>query len=71
VAFRKHRKSCRCCGETLWYGVKEESAGWKVFYACTNLEDCGREWYAGRIPRERIGHYDEVFVEAQKMASEI
>jgi hypothetical protein len=51
--------------------VKEEPSGWKVFYACFDPEGCGREWYAGRISRDHIDHHDEVFAEAEEMASEI
>lgn len=68
MLLRKHRKSCRQCGEALWYGVKEEPTGWKVFYVCRNSAECGREWFVGRIPREGPDHLDEVFAEAQQMA---
>lgn len=71
VFYRKHCNSCRRCGETLWYGVKEEPAGWKVFYECHNYEDCGRERYVGRIPREHTEHLDDVFAQAQQMAPKI
>lgn len=65
--FQEHQTAtCEWCGERLWYGVKEEARGWKVFYACR--EGCHREWMAGRVSRIGIGHIDEVFERANENA---
>jgi hypothetical protein len=69
VNLRKHHdRACRWCDTRLWYGVKEESTGWKVFYVCHTADGCGREWYAGRIERKSIKNYDDVFDEAKALS---
>jgi len=62
-------RRCRWCGEPLWYGVKEEPSGWKVFYCCRSSDGCGRERMAGRIPRSSVDHLDQVYERAESMGS--
>ncbi len=65
--FRQHPEAtCRLCNEGLWYGVKEEPTGWKVFYACK--DGCHREWMVGLVSRGEIEHVDEVFERAKEWA---
>lgn len=58
---------CPACGEPLWYGVKEESSGWKVFYVCESASGCGREFATGRIRLSTVDHRDEVYARAETM----
>lgn len=59
---RKHPDEvCQWCKIPIWYGVKKEPTGWKVFYVCDGPDGCGREWYAGRIDQDDIRSDDEVF----------
>lgn len=62
--------SCPRCGSGLRYGVKEETASWKVYFDCTELE-CNWEFFAGRISRSDIDHIDEVYEQAERFNERI
>jgi hypothetical protein len=64
---KHHNEVCWWCGTHLWYGVKQEPTGWKVFYECNGPNGCGREWCTGRIDRSGIHSTDEVFARAADM----
>jgi len=63
--------SCRRCGSTMWYGLKEEPTGWKVFYVCDPQTGCGSEWRIGRISRTNIESLDEAHRRAESMWTEL
>ena len=57
--------SCEQCGAAVWYGVKEEPTGWKVFHVCDPQVGCGSERRVGRITRADIESMDEVHRRAE------
>lgn len=67
---REHETAaCRYCAESLWYGVKSETFGWKVYQVCDGADGCGRERMVGRISMANVDHRDEVSELAAKMLS--
>lgn len=63
---RLEESNCPYCGDSVLCGVKEEPSIWKVYFQC-NRDGCSREYFGGRIPREDIGHIDEVYERAEQM----
>lgn len=63
--------SCGRCGSTVWYGLKEEPTGWKVFYVCDPRAGCGSEWQMGRIRRGNVESMDEAHRRAESMWTEL
>ena len=59
--------SCDRCGSKMWYGLKEEPTGWKVFYVCDLPTGCGSEWGIGRISRIDVESVDEAYRRAESM----
>jgi hypothetical protein len=67
MLLRKHPTAvCDLCNEPLWYGVKEEPTGWKVYYHCNSEDGCGKEWSVGRIARSDVENLDEVYSRAER-----
>lgn len=68
MQFTEHdSRQCEWCGEPLWYGLKEEPSGWKVYYSCLSEGGCGWERMVGRVSRTAVDHLDEVYREAAAM----
>jgi hypothetical protein len=67
--YEHDERQCRWCGERLWYGLKEEPTGWKVYYFCRSPDGCSRERMIGRIPRSSVDHIDAVYRKAESMDS--
>jgi len=65
--YRHESTTCRWCGKPLWYGLKEEASGWKVFYSCDPADGCGWERMTGRIPLSSVDHHDDVYERAESM----
>lgn len=64
MLFHEHDEAtCPRCQLSLHYGVKREAASWKVTYRC---EECGWEARAGRVPKSKVDHEDDLW----KLASE-
>lgn len=63
--------SCDRCGSTVWYGLKREPTGWKVFYVCDPRTGCGSEWQMGWIRRGTVGSIDEAYRRAESMWTEL
>jgi hypothetical protein len=61
--------TCPHCGAALLYGVKRETASWKVYRSCDGPDGCGRERMVGRISLADIDHRDEVFEIAEEMTA--
>jgi hypothetical protein len=62
--------TCPHCGRPLWYSLKGESSGWKVFYNCPPDSGCGREWMVGRVALGGVSTRDEAFEQAASMWDE-
>jgi len=62
-----HKASCDRCGSPVWYGLKEEPTGWKVFYVCDPQTGCGSEWRVGWIGRSDVDSMDEAYRRAESM----
>jgi hypothetical protein len=58
---------CPVCGNPLYYGVKRESAAWKVFYQCQPTSGCDYETMAGRVPLGDVDSLDRVYGRAEEM----
>ena len=72
VLLRKHPTAvCDYCDEPLWYGVKEEPTGWKVYSHCRGDDSCGKERSAGRISRADIESIDDVYARAERQITEM
>lgn len=67
--YEHDERRCRWCGERLWYGLKEEPSGWKVYYCCQSSDGCGRERMVGRIARSSVDHIDAVYRKAESMGT--
>lgn len=66
MLMEKHTSAtCPECGESLFFGTKEEATGWKVYYECN--DHCGFEVMAGRVSLSKIEQRDEVYERAHKM----
>lgn len=63
--------SCDRCGSTVWYGLKEEPTGWKVFYVCNPRTGCGSEWNVGWVKRGNVESIDEAYQRAESMWTEL
>jgi len=63
MRLRKHEDALcrRCRRKSVWYGLKEEATGWKVFCVCGREEQCGHEWKAGWIPTNGVDSKDEAY----------
>lgn len=70
IMHRTDEGSCPYCGSDLRYGVKEESASWKVYFECAD-HHCGREFQVGRIFRSNVDHLDEVYERAETFHTRI
>lgn len=61
---------CPDCESPLWYSLKHEASGWKVFYDCLADGGCGREWMVGRVALSRVSNRDEAYEQAASMWDE-
>ena len=60
----------RCRAPPVWYGLKEETTGWKVFCVCGNDEHCGHEWKAGWISMHDVASRDEALRRGEALCKE-
>ena len=60
--------TCRVCGRTVLYGVKEEPTGWKVFVECSH-DGCSLERTVGRISASAVDGPDAVYERAESMVA--
>jgi hypothetical protein len=71
MLFSKHdTASCDQCGSTVWYGLKKEPTGWKVFYVCDLETGCGSEWRVGWIGLAEVKSIDDAYQRAESMWTE-
>jgi len=62
--------TCRLCGHTLLYGVKEEPTGWKVLVECGG-DGCSVERSVGRVPASTVDGRDAVYERAEAMVTRL
>lgn len=60
-------QECPYCGGSLGVGAKEEPTQWKVYAVCLERRHGRFEERVGTIPREPIGHIDEVWETAERL----
>ncbi|SEP22194.1 hypothetical protein SAMN05216388_10478 [Halorientalis persicus] len=69
IIFQEHDEAtCPECGASLLFGDKEKPGGWKIYYECSDRDNCN--WEAGRvgyISRSDVDHTDEVDEKAIEM----
>lgn len=59
---------CPDCGSRLWYGLKAESTGWKVYYECNR---CRFEKRVGRVPMAEVESRDDAAIRAKEMGGKL
>lgn len=68
---RRHPSAvCDYCGSSLYYGLKAEQAGWKVFYECTD-DDCRPNTSVSFVPIRRVSGIDEVYEHAEQIGRDL
>ncbi|WP_226012312.1 hypothetical protein [Halomicrobium salinisoli] len=68
MLFVEHESAtCPLCGSPVWYALKEEVSGWKVFYQCRGPSGCGSEWQRGRVALSDVDSRDEAYEQAASM----
>lgn len=58
---------CRYCGESIHYGIKEESSGWKLITQCDPRDGCGREYRSEWVSMSAVNHLDDVYERAEDL----
>ncbi len=66
-------ESARCsrCGDRIFYGLKEESTGWKVVLECDPASGCGRGFPSGWIRLRDVDTFDDAYERAASIAEEV
>jgi len=57
--------TCPECNAPLYFGLKREATGWKVYYECD--DHCGFERMAGRVSLSKVGSREEAYDRAEAM----
>lgn len=66
---RRHETAeCPSCGSLLWYGLKAETAGWKVYYECV---DCWFEKRVGRVVMADVESHNDAVKRALEMGNRL
>lgn len=65
---RHDTAACPVCCARLWFGLKAEPNGWKVYYEC---DECRFEKLVGRVSIESVSGRDEAQMKAESMGKQI
>lgn len=65
---RHDSAECPTCDSLLWYGLKAEATGWKVFYECG---DCCYEKRVGRVAMADVESRDDAVERAVDMETRL
>lgn len=63
--------TCRYCGASIHYGLKEEPSGWTIVVQCDPRDGCSREYLTEWVLLSSVGHVDDVYEQAETVAKSV